>query len=310
MYIVVALTVVVGVAMLTSNRGQVDRVSAVSLSLAVFGAALWVLFVQLFQSAASESQANVFLQFFTLVALLMPFGCLSYAASLWGRKSLSVIVILVALLISTTIGCLISSHNGLFYNDIVMLAGNNYVTVVDSPLTLAYFGEFALFFTVSIIIIIAKALKSKNAILRRGLIYLGCGLALSMLFSGTTNVVLPMIGRSDLFWAGPLSVAVTMLFTYFITLRYKLFVNSSRLLQSLTYLVVVAITAIAYTCLFYLVFTLVFRGASPSDEIIIFNFIMIIIVILAIPTINHTIEYVKKVIADNGSQPQEQNEAE
>jgi hypothetical protein len=308
MYLVVVLTITVGVAVLTSNRNQKNRFSAVSLSLAIFGAAFWVLFIQLFRSATDENLASVFHQVFAVVSLLIPFGCLSYAASLLDRKALSSLVSAVAFLVSAVVGCLILLNSNLFYTDIIMSEGNNYAVLADSPLTMAYFGVLGVFFTVSIIIIIVKAVKSKSATFRRGLTYLGCGLALSSILSGTTNVIMPIIGHSDLFWVGPLSVSITMLFTYFITLRYKLFVNNSRLLQSLTYLVVVAITAIVYTCLFYLIFTLTFKGANPSDEIIIFNFIMIAIVILILPTINHLIEYVKKIITENGVSPKEENE--
>jgi hypothetical protein len=157
----------------------------------------------------------------------------------------------------------------------------------------------------AVAMIIASALKSQDASFRRGLILLAGGLGLSSLLSGTTSIVMPIIGYSDLFWVGPLSVSITMLFTYFITLRYKLFINSSRLLRTLTYLVVVAAMAIVYTFLFYLIFTLVFRGASPSDEILVFHFLMISIVILLLPIINHSTERVREIIADNSSASEE-----
>jgi hypothetical protein len=157
--------------------------------------------------------------------------------------------------------------------------------------------------TSAIVIIVCKALKTKDTNLRLGLIYLASGVALSALFCGVFSMMLPAAGFYDLFWIGPLSVSITMLFTYFATLRYRLFVNTSSLLRFCTYLVVVATAAILYTCLFYLMFTLVFRGAAPSNEIIIFHFVMMTVVILILPSINHSIEYIKKMISNNGVVP-------
>jgi hypothetical protein len=305
---VAVLAVIIGVVIFTSNRGQKDRASAISLSLAVFGAALWVFFVQLFRNATTISQANIFLQIFSAVALLIPIGCLLYASSLWLRKGSLAVVSSVAGLIWATIMYFIIFNFDMFQADIAISTGNNYGTLADSPVTVAYFSAFGVFFVISIVMIVVKAFKNQDANFRRGLLYLAGCLALSSLLSSTTNIILPIIGHSELFWVGPLSVALTMIFAYFIILRYKLFVNSSHLLQTLTYLVVVAIVAIIYTCLFYLIFTLVFRGASPSDEIVIFNFVMIVIVILILPSVNHSIKYVRKVIADNGVSLEEQNE--
>jgi hypothetical protein len=308
MYIVVALTAIVGAAVLTSNRNQKGRSSALSLSVAILGSALWVLFVQLFRSASDVGQAGIYLQIFSVCALLMPLGCLLYALSLLKHKALFVGASILATLVSLAVGGLILFNADMFCADIIMQDGANYATLVDGPLTLAFFSTIGIFFLVSFIMILVGASRSKSVTFRRGLYFLVGGLALSSLLSSTTSIVLPIIGYSELFWVGPLSVSVTMIFSYFITLRFKLFVNSSRFLQKLTYLVVVAVMAMIYTALFFLVFTLIFRGASPSDEILIFHFLMIAIVILLLPAINHLIESVKKIIADNSSVPKDQNE--
>jgi hypothetical protein len=192
-----------------------------------------------------------------------------------------------------------------------MQAGNNYaVLATNSPLTMTYFSIFGVFMTVSAVMIIIKGLKTKTDIkLRRGLIYLGCCIiALPSTCGGVFSVVLPMLGFYDLFWLGPLSVAATMLFIYFTTLRFRLFVNASHTLRFFTYLVAVMLGAILYTCLFYLIFMLIFRGATPSDEIIIFNFIMIVIIVLMLPSINHMVRHTKRIISENGA-TEEENEA-
>jgi hypothetical protein len=308
MYIVVALTAIVGAAVFTSNRNQKGRWSAISLSVAIFGSALWVLFVQLFRSSVDVGLAEAHLLAFTVAALLIPLGCLLYGVSLLKHKLLSVGVSIVATLVSAVVGCLILLNVDMFRADIIMQADGNYATLTDSPVTAAYFSLIGIFFLASFITIFVAALKSKDATFRRGIYYLGGGLVLSSLLSGTTSIILPIIGYSTLFWVGPLSVSITMLFTYFITLRFKLFINSSRLLRTLTYLVIVAAMSIIYTFLFYVIFTLLFRGASPSDEILVFHFLMIVVVILLLPVISHLTESIKKIIADNSFAPGDKHE--
>jgi hypothetical protein len=304
MYIVVALTITVGVAVFSSNRNQKGRFSAMGLSLAILGAASWVLFIQLFRNASNESDASFFHQIFAVTALAIPFGCLLYAVSLLRRKALAITISVAALLISVVVGGLILLNDNLFYSNIVISKDNNYSILADSPVTAVYFSVFGVFFISSIIIIIARALRSKNAVFKQGLICLACCLILSSSLSSATNIILPIIGQNGLFWVGPLSVSITMLFAYFITLRYKLFINSSRLLRYLTYLVAVTVAAMIYTCLFFVIFGLIFRGAKPSNEIIIFNFITMIIIILLMPSINSSINRTKKLISENGVAPE------
>jgi hypothetical protein len=310
MYIIVALTAVVGLSILTSNRQRRVRPAAIGFSVAVFGTALWVLFTQLFRSATNEIDANNFHQVFAVVSLLMPLGFLSYATSLFNRQGWSIAVHALALLITVTVGCLLLLYPHLFYTEIVLAAGNNYAILAsDSPLTLTYFSIFGTFMTVAIIMVIIKALKTKNNTnLRHGLIYFGCCMAVSSTFSSIFSAILPMLGVYDLFWLGPLSVAATMLFIYFTTLRFRLFVNSSYTLRYSIYLVAATIAAILYTCLFYLIFMLIFRGATPSDEITFFNFIMTVIIVLMLPSINHVVKYTKKIISENSDITESSNE--
>lgn len=299
-YIVVALTLIVGLSIFTSNRHTKGRFSALSLALAYFGAAFWALFVQLFRNSTGELDAHVFHQLFSVVALLTPVGCILYAFSIYGRRIASIMVCSVALLITAVIGYLIITEPSLFYTNIVLAEGGNYAVLADTPLVFAYMSTFGIFLSISVAMIFAKVIKTKNDIARRkGLFCVGCGLLLSAGICLVFNVIMPVLGQYDLFWIGPLAIAIAMLFTYFASLRYKIFTNGSKMIQYSTYLVVVALGAILYTLLFYIVFMLVFRGASPSDEIIILQFVMVVIVILFLPTINHFIEYVRELISDN-----------
>lgn len=300
-YIVVILTFTVGLSVITSNRHIKGRFSAVSLALAYFGAALWALFVQLFRTSTDGFDAHIFHQLFSVVALLIPVGCLLYAFSIYKRRIISIVVCVLAFLVTIVVGYFIVTEPSSFYTSIVMADGGNYAVLASGPLVIAYTSIFGVYLTASVIMIFIKMFKTKNNLSRRrGLLCVGCGLSISAGISLLFNIILPVFGNYEMFWIGPLSISVTMLFTYFASLRYKLFINNSKMLQYSTYLVVVAMASLIYICLFYLIFMLVFRGASPSNEITIFQFVMVMIVIMFLPTINHFIEYVKQMITENG----------
>lgn len=298
-YIVVVLTMTVGLSIFTSNRRKKGRFSALSLAIAYFGAAFWALFVQLFRSSTGEMDAHVFHQFFSVIALLTPIGCLLYAFSIYGRKVSSVVICTIAVLITVIIGYFIITDPASFYASIVLADGGNYAVLADTPLVMAYMSSFGIYLSIAVAMIFVKAYKTKNDERRKGLLCVGGGLMLSAGICLIFNVIMPVLGQYEMFLIGPLALAITMLFTYFATLKYKVFTNDSKMIQYSTYLVVVAMGAIIYTIIFYLVFMLVFRGASPSDEIITLQFVMVVIIILFLPTINHFIEYIKEMISDN-----------
>jgi hypothetical protein len=132
----VVLTITVGAAVFTSNRNQGKRSSALGLSVAIFGSALWVLFVQLFRSATDADLAAVYHQTFAAVSLFAPLGCLLYAASLLKHKALAAGVSIVSALATVVIGCLLLFNVGAFYTDIVIQQGGNYAVLANSPLTM------------------------------------------------------------------------------------------------------------------------------------------------------------------------------
>lgn len=307
-YIVVVLTIIIGLAILTSNRHTKGRFSAISLAMTYFGAAFWALFVQLFLTSTNESNMFIFQQIFAVVALMIPISCIFYTFSLYKRKMLSILICSLAFIGVAVVGYSILTNPGMLCTNFFVAEGYNYTVLNNNLLGITYSGIFGVYLTASVIMIFLKSLNTKNnASVRRGLFFVGCGLLLSVGICLISNIIMPILGYHEWFWVGPLSIAITMLFTYFAALKYKLFVNDSSLLQSATYLVVVTIAAILYICLFYSVFMLLFRGANPSDEIIIFNFIMVVIVILLLPSINHLITRIKEMISANVSS-EEQSE--
>ena len=73
---------------------------------------------------------------------------------------------------------------------------------------------------------------------------------------------------------------------------------SVRWLQFFSYMVVVVSIAIVYMIIFSIVFAALFRGSTPSLEVIILNFIMILIFIALIPAMNGLITFIRRLIIE------------
>lgn len=99
-------------------------------------------------------------------------------------------------------------------------------------------------------------------------------------------------------WLGPLAIAVLILMIYYVILRYRAINLSVRWLQLFSYVVVVASIAIVYMIVFSIVFAALFRGSTPSIEVIVLNFIMILIFIALMPAMNGLINFIRRLIVE------------
>ena len=113
------------------------------------------------------------------------------------------------------------------------------------------------------------------------------------------NLILPLFNNWNLIWIGPLALAVTILGVYYTILRYKMLNLSSIWLRVFSYVVVIASIAIIYMIIFSVIFAALFRGSTPSTEVIILNFIMIIIFISLMPAMNGLIDFIRSLISGN-----------
>ena len=113
------------------------------------------------------------------------------------------------------------------------------------------------------------------------------------------NLILPLFNNWSLIWLGPLALAVTIIAVYYTILRYRMLNLSSAWLRILSYVVIVASVAIIYMIIFSIIFAALFRGSAPSTEVIILNFIMVLIFIALMPALNEALTFVKSLTLDN-----------
>ena len=126
---------------------------------------------------------------------------------------------------------------------------------------------------------------------------------IGFLFSGAVslvfNLILPIISpwTTEFIWAGPLAASTTIITFYYAILRYRVLDLSSRWLKAFSYIVVAASTAVVYIIIFAIIFAALFRGATPSMEVIILNFVMVLILISLFPAISELSTYMRSLIS-------------
>ena len=110
------------------------------------------------------------------------------------------------------------------------------------------------------------------------------------------NLILPLFNNWGLIWLGPLALSVTIIAVYYTILRYRMLNLASIWLKIFSYIVIIASIAIVYMVIFSVIFAALFRGSTPSIEVIILNFIMILVFLLLMPATNRLINFVRSLI--------------
>ncbi len=138
-----------------------------------------------------------------------------------------------------------------------------------------------------------KKSHSKNT--RKGylvfLIGLGVAGGLSLIF----DIILPPT-RYDLIWVGPLTIGLVILAFYYAILRFKMITLSTGWLRIMSYIVIACSAFIVYLLIFHLIFSALFKGNSPSFQVVLLNFVMITIVLCLTPAISEVNAMVKALI--------------
>lgn len=95
---------------------------------------------------------------------------------------------------------------------------------------------------------------------------------------------------------GPAVAGVGIVGFYYAVLRHRLIVLDAKWLRFLSYVVVMAIAAIVYMVIFYLIFTKVFKFEDLSETILVLNYVMIVIVLILFPIVNEVTDFMNLLI--------------
>ncbi len=267
------------------GSSRVDRGRAAWLLASNVGAVIWALSIGIYLAlpvTAEEIAPTVIMGIYT-GAMLMSTALLGHMAwqYRWGKFAT-----LFFIAWAVVLAVLILNDTSILYTSFELSNAGNTVHLVNGW----YYWIYTIFFVLNISSFLVAtyyhALKAASKRAKKGDYILLGGLTISGALSAVFDLILPIMGRYDLIWVGPLSVSISMLAYFYAILKYRIVSVSARWLRVMAYMVIMSAGAAIYMILFYLIFTALFKIPNPSTSILVLNFLMIIIVLLLMPVIN------------------------
>lgn len=278
-----------------SSKG--DRVRSIWYFLAAIFATSWMASIATFLIASPNSNDNIYwhVNWTFISAMLLDVAFLGYGA--WRKKygKLTTFVFLIFALVLS--GEILFIPNSLYSDVILANTGNSVVMNMDHFYS-SYIAFFSFIVPVIIVTFFYQFIKSRSKRKREGDIITMASFGISSGVVLVFNLILPLFNNWSLIWLGPIALAITILGIYYTILRYRMLNLSSVWLRIFSYIVVIASIAIIYMVIFSIIFAALFRGSTPSIEVIILNFIMILIFIGFMPAMNGFIKFIKTLIVN------------
>jgi hypothetical protein len=227
-------------------------------------------------------------------AILLDLAFLAYVS--W-HQSYGRVVTLFYTIFGLIISGFIALKPELLYSEIVLANTGNSVSINVGPLYLSYVIFFATIVPAVITALVRhyiEKIKSKKK--SKGDIIIMLSFAASSTITLIADLILPLTGNWLCIWLGPLALSATIIGFYYTILRYSTLNLNSIWLRIFSYIVIIASLAIVYMLIFAALFAGMFRGATPSTEVIVLNFVMIMIVLILMPAVNELSNFIKSLI--------------
>ncbi|MBQ3352872.1 hypothetical protein IJG89_00790 [Candidatus Saccharibacteria bacterium] len=275
-----------------------DRIRSTWFFLAAIFATVWMVSISLFLVAEPSwySFIDWHVKWTFVSAILIDVAFLGYIA--WREKYGKVMTfffLLAGLAISTLIFCCPE----LLYSTVNLDRTGNSVVMNIDLLYILYNAFFAAIVPAIIITLLKQFIKTKSSRKKGGDLVIMISFGVSSAIVLVANLILPLLGNWSAIWLGPLALSATIIGFYYTILRYRALNLSSIWLKIFSYIVILASIAIIYMIIFSLIFAALFRGSTPSTEVIVLNFIMILIFLLLMPSMYELNLFVRKLIAND-----------
>ncbi|MBR3230591.1 hypothetical protein IKF73_00975 [Candidatus Saccharibacteria bacterium] len=287
------LTLLSGITIfLGSKKG--DRLRSAWFLAATIFATLWMISIACFLTATPEwAEAIPWHVNWTYInAVFIDIALLGYIV--WKQKY-GKIITSVFLALGIALVAVFVCNPSLLYTEIILSSAGNSLVSNIGPYYFAYIAFFCLLVPTVIGSLLYQIIKTRSTKKRGGELVLLVGFAISGTMSLIFNLILPL-WRWDLIWLGPLAISTTIIAFYYSILRYRALNLSSTWLKVLSYVVIMASLAILYMVIFSVIFAAMFKGSTPSTEVIILNFIMILIFLLLMPALNELNVFIRSLI--------------
>ena len=218
-------------------------------------------------------------------ALLMDSTILGYVA--WKYKT-GKVVTLFFLVVAVVMSVIFIENPSVLYSSFTLSSTGNSLAYVTPDQGGWFFALYIAFFCTVVptfcFALIYRIKHAKNKDTKKGYLFFLIGLAVAGFMSLIFDLLLA-VERYDLIWVGPLLIGLTMLGFYYAVLGYRMISLSTGWLKVMSTVVLVSMVIIVYLLIFHLVFSVLFKVASPSFQVILLNFIMVAIVLLLAPAI-------------------------
>lgn len=305
MFTVSVLTILSGATVFFGAK-KGERLKSFWFLVATIFATIWMVSICLFLTVSPGSEdVMVWHTNWTYIsAIFIDVALLAYIS--WHEKYGKFITAFFLVFGLILAGMFISNPNLLYTEIILSPTGNGLVTNIG-VFYFIYIGFFCLLIPAVIFTLIRQIMGSKSSKKRGGELVLLIGFAISGTMALIFDLILPL-WRWDLVWIGPLAIATTIIAFYYSILRYRVLDLSSIWLKVLSYIVIITTIAVIYMIIFATVFAVLFKGSTPSIEVIILNFIMIVIFLLLTPAINETTGFIRELILDHNKRKRSNDE--
>lgn len=285
-----------------STKG--DRARSAWFFLAAIAATAWMTSISIFLTAEPTAINTIdwHVKWTFVSAILIDVAFLGYIA--WHEKygkALTYFFLLFGAIISALIFC----RPDLLYSAVMLSKTGNSVTMHIGPLYIMYNAFFATIVPAIIITLLKQYIKTRSERKKGGDLTIMISFGISSTIVLIANLILPLLGNWSAIWLGPLALAATIIGFYYTILRYRSLNLASIWLKIFSYIVIIASLAIIYMLIFSVIFAALFRGSAPSTEVIVLNFIMILIFLLLMPAMNQLITFIRSLIMNQKPEKKE-----
>ncbi len=274
-----------------------DRGRSARFLIATIFATIWSISIGIFLVADSSwgsARVSWHVNWTFISAIFIDVALLGFIA--WHQKYGKVITSIFAILGLVLASCLVVNP-ALLYTEVDLSRYGNSLTTNIGPFYIAYIAFFCLLVPTVIFTLLRQIIHSHSPKKRGADLVLLIGFAISGTMALIFNLIVPLWDWS-LIWVGPIAISSTIIAFYYTVLRYRILNLSSYWLKLLSYVVIITSVAVVYMIIFAIVFAALFRGATPSLEVIILNFIMILIFLALTPVMNEFTKFTRYLITD------------
>ena len=286
--IAVAILTVLSAVALLFGSSRIEKRRSLWFFTAAIGEAIWGISISLFLALGAndvaEATAPLLVKGIYSGAIIMDVALLGYIS--WKYRTGKLATILFGV-IGIALMTIFFYDPSVLYSSISLSGPGAPSVVID--LSQWFYIAYALYFcTITPVFcgfLIYQIRKARNKNTRKGYLSFLVGLLIAGGLTLIFDIILPPT-RYDLIWVGPLTIGLVILVFYYAILRFKMISLAAGWLRAMSYIVIVCSAFIVYLLIFHLVFSALFRVASPSFQVILLNFIMVTIVLLLTPAIS------------------------